>query len=171
MSIVPQSAPLRTCVSCGAEKPLTLFAKNTRRPSDPYHHYCKECHNAWNREYKRKNRERLYQYNREWSKAHPRDSDYIAPYCAAANATARARKLGNQGRFTAREWKALCEHYGNRCLCCGRTPPEITLSVDHVVPLSRGGANTIDNLQPLCRSCNSHKRKKIIDYRQKVGQL
>ena len=37
--------------------------------------------------------------------------------------------------------------------------------MDHVVPLKLGGANTVDNVQPLCGSCNCKKHLKIIDYR------
>ena len=42
------------------------------------------------------------------------------------------------------------------------------LTVDHIVPVSLGGKNTIDNLQPLCLTCNSKKHNKIIDYRDNV---
>lgn len=43
---------------------------------------------------------------------------------------------------------------GHECLHCGATED---LSCDHVVPESRGGATTLDNLQVLCRPCNSRK--------------
>lgn len=52
--------------------------------------------------------------------------------------------------------------YGNVCVCCGAKG---RLTVDHVIPLCLGGSNTIDNIQPLCRSCNPSKGIKIIDYR------
>lgn len=39
------------------------------------------------------------------------------------------------------------------------------LTPDHVVPLSRGGTNYIDNIQPLCGPCNSQKHAKTIDFR------
>lgn len=51
--------------------------------------------------------------------------------------------------------------HGDKCLCCGS--PKITL--DHVIPVYLGGKNEIENLQPLCKSCNSKKSTKIIDYR------
>jgi 5-methylcytosine-specific restriction endonuclease McrA len=75
----------------------------------------------------------------------------------------RARKRDNGGTFTLEEWNALCERYGNRCLCCGATG--VPLHIDHVIPLARGGRNDISNLQPLCKRCNSRKYAKHIDYR------
>lgn len=75
---------------------------------------------------------------------------------------ARLRNVG--GRITAKEWRDLCSKYDNKCLCCGRS--DVKLSLDHVLPISKGGTNTIDNAQPLCISCNSSKRDKHIDYRK-----
>lgn len=74
----------------------------------------------------------------------------------------RKSKLKNAGKFTPAEWKHLCDFYGNICLCCGEKKP---LTVDHVIPLSLGGSNTIANLQCLCLECNLKKNAKTIDYR------
>ena len=38
--------------------------------------------------------------------------------------------------------------------------------MDHVIPLCLGGANTRDNLQVLCRDCNSEKGDTVADYRK-----
>lgn len=64
--------------------------------------------------------------------------------------------------FTQEEWDTLCQKYNYRCLACGTSD---NLSADHIVPLSRLGSNGIQNIQPLCRPCNSSKGTKIIDYR------
>ena len=53
--------------------------------------------------------------------------------------------------------------HGKKCLCCGKTA-DITL--DHIIPVDLGGKDEINNLQPLCRSCNSSKSNKIKDYRK-----
>ena len=77
---------------------------------------------------------------------------------------ARRERLysGNCNKFSAEEWQQLCEKYDNRCLCCGKKKK---LTMDHIIPVSLGGSNGIDNIQPLCRECNSSKNIKIIDYR------
>lgn len=77
----------------------------------------------------------------------------------------RARELNAEGIFTYEEWEALKNEYNYRCLRCGRREPDILLTPDHVIPLIKGGSNYIDNIQPLCFSCNSSKRAKITDYR------
>lgn len=45
-----------------------------------------------------------------------------------------------------------------RCASCG-TASDLTL--DHIYPWSRGGTHRLDNLQPLCRSCNSRKGSRV----------
>lgn len=74
----------------------------------------------------------------------------------------RARRLGAYGEIIYTEWKELCDRYGNVCLCCHQN---VKLVIDHVLPLCLGGTNTIDNIQPLCATCNSKKGKRHKDYR------
>src|SRR5262249_2701276 len=50
-------------------------------------------------------------------------------------------------------------YYVNSPTVCGKYSP------DHIVALSRGGQNTISNIQPLCPRCNEAKQAKTIDYR------
>lgn len=45
---------------------------------------------------------------------------------------------------------------GHRCVMCG-CADETLLTLDHVIPRSRGGPNSNDNLQTLCRACNEAK--------------
>jgi 5-methylcytosine-specific restriction endonuclease McrA len=76
----------------------------------------------------------------------------------------RARLLAVGGTFSTSEWLDLLRRY-SACPRCGRRWEEIPLptgrrspiSRDHIKPISKGGPNTIDNIQPLCYSCNSTK--------------
>lgn len=44
------------------------------------------------------------------------------------------------------------------CQMCGATAKDgVTLEIDHVTPVSKGGSNDADNLQVLCRDCNIGK--------------
>jgi 5-methylcytosine-specific restriction protein A len=64
------------------------------------------------------------------------------------------------GKRNVRWW--LFKRDSFLCLCCGDSE---NLSVDHIVPINRGGENKLSNLQTLCRSCNSRKSDSYIDFR------
>ena len=107
------------------------------------------------RAWARANPQRINERNRAWRIAHP---DLARAHTQAT----KARRRSAEGSFTAAEWRAMCDRYGNVCLACGASGK---LSADHIVPLSRGGSNTIENIQPLCLACNLRKATQIIDYR------
>jgi 5-methylcytosine-specific restriction endonuclease McrA len=110
-----------------------------------------ETNKAWTEA----NKERKAAMNRAWRLANP---DMNGEY----KRNRRARETVGGGVITAAEWRALLTACGNRCLSCGST---VNLELDHVKPLSAGGANTTYNAQPLCRKCNASKATKTIDYR------
>ncbi len=47
---------------------------------------------------------------------------------------------------------------GFQCIYCGKTPPTVTLEVDHVNPKAKGGSDDINNLITACFDCNRGKR-------------
>jgi 5-methylcytosine-specific restriction endonuclease McrA len=54
---------------------------------------------------------------------------------------------------------------GYRCKICGMSPetnPEVTLHLDHIIPVALGGTSVIENLQTLCSSCNMGKKAKLM---------
>jgi len=74
----------------------------------------------------------------------------------------RAKIRGNGGEYTRSQWETLIFMANGECLACGSTS---RITVDHIVPVSKGGSSYIDNIQPLCYSCNSSKQNNIADYR------
>ena len=74
----------------------------------------------------------------------------------------RRTNLGNVvNTLTAEEWIDILKEYKFKCAYCGR---EFTLfdreTRDHVIPISKGGDNTKENVVPACQSCNSKKFNK-----------
>ena len=96
-------------------------------------------------------------YYKLWKKSNKEKRNF-------SNNQYEVRKKSASGSHTLNEWLALKIKYGFMCLCCKKIEPEIKLTEDHIIPLSRGGANDIMNIQPLCISCNSRKHINIIDY-------
>lgn len=67
-----------------------------------------------------------------------------------------------KGTYSLQEWKKLKAKHNYTCLMCGKTEPDVKLTIDHIIPLTKNGTNYISNIQPLCRSCNSKKGAKIL---------
>ena len=66
----------------------------------------------------------------------------------------RARLMDAAGSFSKAEWSILKRQYGFRCAyCCKRKK----LTMDHVVPLIRGGRHDKTNIVPACVNCNAQK--------------
>lgn len=68
-----------------------------------------------------------------------------------------AKTLSNK-RYRDNRRKKVFERDGNKCLHCGTIE---NLTLDHIIPLSKGGSGKIDNLQTLCQPCNLKKADKI----------
>jgi 5-methylcytosine-specific restriction endonuclease McrA len=155
--------------------------KNRQENAEHYSAYMKEFHRknpepkkARNRKYRQEHAEQIRVYlsvygrtneaYRAKRRAHRREYSRLHPEQNAQNFNNRRARLQQVGgSLTSREWKKLCKHYNYTCLCCKKQVPEIKLTVDHVIPLCKGGANSIENIQPLCQSCNSKKHRNIID--------
>jgi 5-methylcytosine-specific restriction endonuclease McrA len=96
-------------------------------------------------------------YLQEWIKNHPENMKIIRK-------RAKAKRRGVEGSYTLNEWENLKIQYGYSCPSCFRHEPQIELHADHIIPIIKGGSNYIENIQPLCKSCNSSKYTKIIRF-------
>lgn len=73
----------------------------------------------------------------------------------------RGREHGSPSHFT---WSEFMKVYAKLDRCCAYCAQPIVgqPDPDHVVPLSRGGSNSITNILPSCRPCNSDKRDLLL---------
>lgn len=71
------------------------------------------------------------------------------------NHNRRARLAQAEGKWSFKEFQTLCEASDNRCYYCQKQVDKLT--ADHMTPLARGGSNWIENIVPVCVSCNSSK--------------
>jgi 5-methylcytosine-specific restriction endonuclease McrA len=100
---------------------------------------------------------------RRWAKNNPE-------IMCIAQHRRRARKQQTMGDYTAEQFNALCAHFKHRCVRCGELKK---LTADHVIPLAWAdrsefdgvALNDIDNIQPLCKPCNSGKGARHGDHR------
>lgn len=113
------------------------------------------------------NKEHKIVYAAQWKKDNPekvicyRKKEQESGIKSINSIRYKARKKKADGSFTVGEWENLKMMYGNKCPSCGKKEPKIKLTADHIIPLSKGGSNYIENIQPLCQVCNSKKYTKI----------
>ena len=67
---------------------------------------------------------------------------------------AKARELRQSQWWKRKRAKGVCHH-------CGQTFAPSELSMDHLIPLVRGGRSNKGNLVPACKDCNSAKKHKL----------
>ena len=101
--------------------------------------------------WQRENREKIRKTEKLWRTKNPERA-------AMAWHRRRARKLNIEGSHTVAEWTEILERHNYQCAHCGTTE---RISVDHIIPISKGGTDYASNLQPLCVPCNSRKKDKI----------
>lgn len=111
-----------------------------------------------NRESYLKSREKRIAYAIVYQKTHP---EIVAT-------TRHKRKAMKAFRITPEDHRRLLLRYRNECAYCrtklgewGRSSHN-SLQWDHIVPLSRGGDDSIGNIVPSCRSCNLSKSSSLL---------
>ena len=71
------------------------------------------------------------------------------------------RKYRPASKLSAEEWQSLQERYDHRCFYCGKRAERLTK--DHVVPVSKNGEDTVENIVPACWPCNFKKRARLVE--------
>lgn len=182
-------AGYKYCSQCNTVLPLSEFkvvGKNATG-AKRYSGECKACAKHRSGEYYTKNKERIKERTEAYRKLHPanyteyskafneRVPEHRAKQLHAANARYRktlncamAIKRRNEkynrsaklGDLTAQQWQAILDMFEYRCAYCDM---QGKLTMDHIVPVSKGGQLTKSNILPACQHCNSSRGNKSID--------
>lgn len=67
---------------------------------------------------------------------------------------------GLKGEFFAKERCKNQDYYHFNLYAYDQNGREVMMTKDHIIPKSKGGKNELDNYQPMCKKCNSHKGNK-----------
>jgi len=152
----------KQCITCFEYLPLEAFYRSNNKSG--YYGRCKSCWSlirkqtyeknknkalAYGSEYRAKNRNKTIEATKRWRKANKEQ-------WLVSIQNRRARLLNAKiYEVTKRDIAKLLE---KPCYYCGGS----SQSIDHVVPLSRGGLHKIGNLVGACLSCNKRKNNKFI---------
>lgn len=159
---------MKYCKGCNTNKQLTEFNKGLG--SQGKHTYCRLCQSERHKDWKAANREkdlaRMSEWKSENKERHRLESirwrkENPERWKEIVRRKEYKRKGG--GKLPPGAYKTLVKLYGESCLRCGAVDD---LTIDHVTPIALGGKSNLDNLQILCRSCNSSKSSRSsADYR------
>ena len=116
------------------------------------------------KEYRETNREYYRRKSSEWNRKNPEK---------AVRAVLRRRAKKRKNGYEIYTTQQVLDLYGTNCYICA-TPIDIetsrkvgsrgwklSLQVDHVIPISKGGPDTLDNVRPAHAICNMEKRDRM----------
>lgn len=111
--------------------------------------------------YYQNNITRMHEKDRNWAKSNP-DKVRLKAKTHTNKRRYAKRHNGGSGHISIKQWNELLSIFGNQCINCGTTN---RIELDHIIPLAKNGQHDINNIQPLCHTCNIAKGTDIIDYR------
>ncbi len=171
----------KKCTRCGAEKPLSDFHRS-KSQRDGHEPRCKTCRSLQGKAHYAANIEHLREVRKAWYEAHREEhSRRVLSKRDKAVHAERTRLWGQtpEGRLKKREnqaarrtekgshrdarglgrfYRDVLERDGMFCHICGMVIVGLEdLHFDHVVPLSRGGLHSLENVKPSHAICNRRK--------------
>lgn len=170
----------KICSECKIDKPLTDFSPN-KNGLYGKQSKCRSCHtkkydNSDNRkkykkEWQIKNKDIANEATKRWRNRNPDKAKSSKRIWAKNNPDKvrlhklahkhKRRLLLNDGRrndLTSKQIEALLLQYP-ACMLCDSSKD---ITIEHFVPITRGGENTLDNVGVFCNSCNGTKGNRNI---------
>ena len=170
----------KTCNRCGLVKPAIEFRSHRRTDGDGYYNQCQECERAYHRsvhesrkEYQRNyiaaNRGRVYATQKAWKVrnrdhclAWRREHDKRPKWRLYNRVQQHRRRVGKDTTVTTEQIQELMGRQ-TKCYYCGKPfNTKRKATIEHVIPLSKGGAHDISNIVLACGPCNFKKQNKIV---------
>jgi 5-methylcytosine-specific restriction endonuclease McrA len=153
-SCVPPKLPCKKCYD--KHRNMINHDKRVAQWSE-YNKTHRLSRSKYHKDYFAKNRDIKLAYCRQWFKgnldAHLKRAQYMKLH----------RYKRYVGGVSLQEWQILIMKYNNKCAYCGKDGARDMyghLTMDHVIPLSRGGQHSINNILPACAYCNDSKGSK-----------
>lgn len=159
----PSEPPVeKRCGNCGIMQPLQNFTSNKsglygfssrcRACAKLYYHANRTQLAQKEKVYREANKVKMLEQQKLYRLANPEKA-------RVRNRKRRAQKQLAEGSYTFAEWSAKLALYKGRCHWCHKKIKG-TPHADHVIALSKGGTNYIDNIVPSCAKCNTSKGAK-----------
>lgn len=136
-----------TCKKCqGSSYGITQWNRVLEIPNDKK--YCVDCHEI-------KDIENFYIKNA--------DSNIRYSRCKKCHYIYYQNRRHQQtnSEYSLEDWKFTLNYFDNQCAYCGIESKE--LEKEHIIPFSRGGLLSIENIIPSCKTCNCSKCDRPLD--------
>ncbi len=163
------SKGLKICVKCNETKELYMFY-NAKAGYDGKNCYCKPCSRIVNSQYpvnpelKKANKQRYRFKNREFINTRQIEVRKLNKFRFMAHtANRRAKQIGQTEKVTQKQLWSLAKKQKLKCALSGKKLTNDNISLDHIIPLCRGGKNLIENLQFVDNSVNLMKGSYLPD--------
>lgn len=146
------------CSRCRKELRHDKFSKLSES-KDGLMSRCKVCDSSVSKEYSSRPESKIKKAKRfkEWRKKY-----YATKKGKALNKKhihlRKSRKANTIYNYSEDMWEATLGHFKNKCAYCGDATKD--LQQDHVIPLSKGGYYTKQNIIPACQHCNISKHNR-----------
>ncbi|MDD3361533.1 MAG: HNH endonuclease signature motif containing protein [Hespellia sp.] len=81
-----------------------------------------------------------------------------------------SKRKRNRKTYSRNERIEIYNRYNGRCNICGRKLDFSEMTLDHIIPLDKDGADAMENLQCSCQMCNSIKMNILPqDFMERIG--
>ena len=162
------------CIKCSKDQRKQYYDANKKeliKKQKEYYQKNKNEIDKWRKCWRTRNKVHLQSAKRRWHEENKNIVNLRTKKWKALNPERKSaldRKATHKRRsmirglvytFTPNHWQQCLTHFNHQCAYCGSTE---SLEQEHVIPVSRGGHYTPDNIIPACRSCNASKNNKIM---------